>query len=401
MIELTTLAAWRWTRQMLASRAKNLSCAEILERTGWVRSVGGASPYLALFARGGHGREAVDAAVSRLEIHELPAVRGCTYVVSASDFALALRAGRLFGGDAEIAAAKKHLGVTEREVERLCTRVIDALAAGPLDPAALKEATGDAVRHLGDAGKKRGVTTTLPLALGRLQGLGDLRRVPTNGRLDQQRYRYALWRPNPLQSSKLDDRDVPIELARRFFAWAAPAPLTDFATWSGLGVRACKAAIEPLNLATLRDTDWLIAPEALAALESFAPGAKQTVSLVGNLDNTLHLRRDMPELLDPAHRALKVHGEKSLEELGGLADLPTHAILANGRLIGLWDFDVASQSVVSALFPGVTVETTQAVAETERYVREQLGDARAFSLDSPESRVARIAWLRKPGWKRR
>ena len=37
----------------------------------------------------------------------------------------------------------------------------------------------------------------------------------------------------------------------------------------------------------------------------------------------------------------------------------------------------------------------QAVAQTEQYVREQLGDARSFSLDSPKSRAPRIAALRK------
>ena len=37
---------------------------------------------------------------------------------------------------------------------------------------------------------------------------------------------------------------------------------------------------------------------------------------------------------------------------------------------------------------------TEAVKKTEAYVREQLGDARSFSLDSPKSRQPRIAELR-------
>jgi hypothetical protein len=36
-----------------------------------------------------------------------------------------------------------------------------------------------------------------------------------------------------------------------------------------------------------------------------------------------------------------------------------------------------------------------AVARTGAYVRDQLGDARSFSLDSPKSRAPRIAALRK------
>jgi hypothetical protein len=37
----------------------------------------------------------------------------------------------------------------------------------------------------------------------------------------------------------------------------------------------------------------------------------------------------------------------------------------------------------------------EAVAKTETYIREQLGDARSFSLDSPKSRAPRIVALRK------
>ena len=80
------------------------------------------------------------------------------------------------------------LGVTEKEVDKLCDAVVSALAKGPLDPDGIRDATGKASRSLGEEGKKKGLTTTLPLALGRLQATGDIRRVPLNGRLDQQRY---------------------------------------------------------------------------------------------------------------------------------------------------------------------------------------------------------------------
>ena len=63
------------------------SAAEVLEKTGWARSVGGAGPYLTLFARAGLSRDAIDLAVTELDICELPWARGCTYVLPASDFA--------------------------------------------------------------------------------------------------------------------------------------------------------------------------------------------------------------------------------------------------------------------------------------------------------------------------
>ena len=79
------VAWWRWQRQGLDGSAGR-SPADIIERTGWMRSVGGAGPYLALFARGGLSRGDVDAAVGSLDIHELPSARGCTYVVPAANY---------------------------------------------------------------------------------------------------------------------------------------------------------------------------------------------------------------------------------------------------------------------------------------------------------------------------
>src|SRR6185295_9127151 len=100
-------------------------------------------------------------------------------------------------GKGELNVAHK-LGVTDKEIDKLCDAVLNALTEGPLDPNQIREATGNASRSLGEEGKKKGMTTTLPLALGILQAAGDIRRVPVNGRIDQQRYQYIAWRPNPL-----------------------------------------------------------------------------------------------------------------------------------------------------------------------------------------------------------
>src|SRR5689334_11068828 len=98
-----TIRSWWSTRQGLDGRLAGKTSAEVLEKTGWSRSVGGSGPYLALFSRAGLSRKAVDEDVAKLAIHELPAARGCTYVVPAADFALALRAGQGRGDGAEIA----------------------------------------------------------------------------------------------------------------------------------------------------------------------------------------------------------------------------------------------------------------------------------------------------------
>jgi hypothetical protein len=79
-MDISVLRAWWAHRQGLDGRFAGSGAAEVLEKTGWARSVGGAGPYLTLFARGGLSREAVDLAVTDLDICELPSARGCTYV---------------------------------------------------------------------------------------------------------------------------------------------------------------------------------------------------------------------------------------------------------------------------------------------------------------------------------
>src|SRR5512142_1458188 len=142
------IRAWWSHRQGLDGRLADKSCAEVLEQTGWMRSVGGVSPYLGLFVRAGIGRETVDRDVADLKIHELPAARGCTYVVPQSDFALALKVGEGFSYESDMKTARK-LGVSDNEIDKLCDAVLKAVAKGPKDPDEIRSATGDASRTLG------------------------------------------------------------------------------------------------------------------------------------------------------------------------------------------------------------------------------------------------------------
>src|SRR2546426_6898857 len=144
-MNVATMRAWWAQRQGLDGSLEADAPARVLERTGWARSVAGVGPYLTLFSRAGIDRQRADRAVADLEIHELPSARGCTYVVPASDFALALKAGQGFCGEERTA---ERLGVTAKEIDRLCQKVLDALARGPMDPEELREAAGGAVRNL-------------------------------------------------------------------------------------------------------------------------------------------------------------------------------------------------------------------------------------------------------------
>ncbi len=293
-------------------------------------------------------------------------------------------------------AVARKLGVTDAEVDRLCLAVVDALDKGPLLPDELKDATGGAVRSLGPDGAKKGIGSTLPLALGRLQVAGEIRRVPTNGRLDQQRYRYARWATSPLALGRLPRDRVHLELAHRFFRWIGPATPTEFQRFSGLGAKVAKAVLAELKLVPLRAADdRLMFPDDLEAFGALVPPPAARYALVSSLDGVSHLRRDVEGLVEPGDAKLIAPGAKNNCQLGALPDLSSHAILDRGRLVGLWEYDPDAGEIAWWSTVPADQALRAAVSRTEALVRAELGDARAFSLDSPGSRAPRIAALRK------
>ena len=381
------LRAWWSHRQGLDGKLAGEPAAQVLEKTGWARSVGGSGPYLGFFARAGLRRQAVDDAILKLEIQELPSARGCTYVVPACDFALALKVGHGFSDEGRTA---EKLGVTSKEIDRLGSSIVKALAKGPLGPEELRTAAGGAVRNLGEEGKRRGLTSTLPLALGRLQAEGEIRRIPANGRLDQQRYRYALWRPNPLAGCTLSSEEAYSQLARRFFSWINPATVAEFQWFSGLGVKAAEAVVDSLSLKPLQaGSDRLVFPGDQRRFAAFRPSRKHQYVLVSSLDGIFHLRRDARSLFAPEDRGRNVFHDR------GLMDLTSNAILDRGRLVGFWEYDVESASIVWRAFVPGSRGMEEEVERTESLIRSDLGDARSYSLDSPRSRAPRIAALRR------
>lgn len=399
------LRSWWWHRQGLdggpdgADGADGADAATVLAGTGWARSVGGANPYLGLFARAGLTREAVDAAVAALHVHELPSARGCTYVLPRTDYALGLTLGA-GAPEGEAAAAAKHLDVGRPELDQLCEAVVAALGASPgtpLDPAALRGATGDAVRSLGEAGKRRGVSTTLPLALGLLQARGRIRRVPVNGRLDQQRYGYVGWDPSPIPAGGVDRAGAEAELARRYFDWAAPASLAHFRWFSGLTATAAKAAVAPLGLLPLPGTELLLPPALADAFADHGRPKRPQYALLAGIDGIHLLHRDLARLIDPADAARPVPGAKAGRVFGGESDPPCNLVLDRGRVVGFWEYDTERAELVHQLFVRQDAQLKEALARTEAFVRDQLGDARGFSLDSPKSRAPKIAAMRAGG----
>lgn len=388
------LRAWWSHRQGLDGSLQGNTCAEVLEKVGWARSVGGANPYITLHARNGASRESIDQAVANLEIHELPSARGCTYVLPASHYALGLRVGQGFNEESAMNMARKYLGVTDAEIERLSEKILVALEKGPLDPTELKEAVGDAVRNLGDEGKKRGQTTTLSLSLGFLQVRGQIRRVPIGGRIDQQRYKYTLWKPSPLDGFGKSIEEVRTEVARQYFSWIGPASLAHLQWFTGLGVKVCKEITAGIDLVEIGD-GYLLPAFQKEEYEAFRAPQEEQISLVAGLDSLFLLRREVACLLGPEDVGKETATDKAVVPINSLQDLYCNAIIDRGQLIGLWEYDFELGELVWHTFSKPTAAVRQEIAKVEKYAQEQLGDVRSFSLDSPKSRVPKLEMMRR------
>jgi hypothetical protein len=379
------LRAWAWHRQGLDGSLAGRSSSEVFARAGWARSVGGANPYLTLFARAGIRREQVDADVLALRIYELPSARGCTYVLGSEDFAWALKLGK---DSADVFRVLGRLGVDRGELTLLEEQVLHALAeaAHPLDPKQLKDELGDSVRSLGEEGKRQGASTTLPTALGLLQRDGRIRRVPANGRLDQQRYAYTLW---DLPPGPLDVDDARTELMRKYLGWTGGATLKQSQWFSGFTVAQSKAALAAVGAVEVPTADgnalWMM-PDDVERLTVFDVPADEQIQLLAGTDSLVMQRRNAGDLFtDGDGKATLLGATLALQP-----DLPDHPILDRGRIIGLWQYDPAGQRIARWLFAGSTPRIEQRIAEVESWIREDLGDFRSFSLDSPASRQERI-----------
>ena len=387
-MDSATQRAWSWHKQGLDGSLAGHSAEAVLNRAGWARSVGGANPYLTLFARAGIRRDQADADVAALRIHELPTARGCTYVLGADDFAWALALGR---GAAEVQAkVLDKLDVPRSELAALEAAVLAVLGSGvehgpgrhqTLDPKQLKDELGDAVRSLGEAGKKKGASTTLPAALGLLQADGRIRRVPVNGRLDQQRYAYTAW---GLVPTPLDPGQTQARLMERYLGWTGGATLKQTQWFTAFTVAQTKAALAGAG-AVEADGLWMLPADA-EAREDFTVPEEEQIQLLAGTDSLFLLRRNA------ADHFADGDGDRQLlnARLALQADLPDHPIVDRGRIIGLWQYDPGEERIAHWLFDAPTQAVVHRIKDVEAFIREDLGDFRSFSLDSPSSRQQRI-----------
>jgi hypothetical protein len=343
--------------------AGTFSIGEIVSRTGWMHSAGGTGPYLSLRARKPSlTRQQVDDAVyRRFEVVELPAVRDSMMLVPREDIGLALAAGQR--------------SFTERilkfpNVDRLADRIEKTLGDGVRSADALcDELPPRLITNLGEAGKKLGFSSTLPIALRLLQVQGRVLRLAEDFRLDARRYFYRRW-PESLHI-EAPPKDLDRALADRFLSWAAPSTPDDFAFWSGLTKTAAKKLLSG-------------APPPPAA-------TRKAVMLLPFRDNYFALHRDLTVF---AKGIMLLGMSNKPAPIEKLTSLHHNAIVANGELRGIWEFDKEAEKIVWTTFRK-TPGAEKAVEETEEFIREELGDHKYYALDHGRTRELRLAFIDK------
>jgi hypothetical protein len=292
-------------------------------------------------------------------------------------------------------SAKSKLGVTVQEVEAIKEGILRALENGPLDAAGLKEPLGSLYKNFGEAGKKVGQTTNVSLGLLALQAEAKIRRIHSDGRLDGQSYKYTLFQNAPTVDESYPQADAFRDLARMFWRWCGFASMSHFQWFSGLGVKATQSAVTSLSLVALGESSLLGTPETVENFNDFKSPTEPCYRLVSGLDSLFLLRRDLSLHIGEAQAGMDVLSQGKLANLGSLNDLSTHAIVDRGLIVGLWEYDFDAKEIVWVSFVGESSAMQQEINRVEAFIRDELGDARAFSLDSPKSRQPSIAQLRQ------
>lgn len=377
------------------------SVAEVLEEAGPLRTLGGVEAYLALRARLERLRaEDVHAAVAAGQARVTSAMRGCMYLAAGSQAPLlAALAGSLARPRLEKERAKA--GIEDGELERVGDRVVELLARGPLGTDGLKKALpAGVVRSLGAAGKKVGLSSTLPPALRLLEWEGRIVRGPAGDRLDNERY---LWRVVPeTVGVPTDPAELLTRAAGLFFRAAGLSTLGAFAAWAGVPLRDARTAIAGLETFEL-EVDGLDEPRlALVASRPLLEHADAggVVRLLPFEDNLLALQGSAGALVDAAHHALPVPnwGSDGKSPLGESKHLSLRPVIAEGKLAGFWEWDPVAKEVVTAMLAPVGKAARDAIAAEAaalgRFIAEELGHGRSFSLDTDDALAERAAWVR-------
>lgn len=380
---------------------------DALERAGFVRTLGGVEAYLALRPRvKGFTPALLHAAMESGQVQVVPAVRGCMYLLSRAQVPGALRLAGLLTRPRE-EKVEARAGVKKGELQKLGRQVVEVLARqGPLGTDALRKALpAGAVRSLGEAGKKLGLSSPLPPALRVLEFEGAVARLAEGGRLDTQAYAWRVPKKSPFAGAKVAGA-LPALLAGvagTFLRAAGVGRVKDLAGWAGVAQRDAAAAVQAVGAVSVEiegEKDARVALPAVLKAHGGAVRSGEALAFLPFEDNLLALQGTPALLTDPRHHGLQLpswDGKKKVA-LGQAAHLAYRPLVAEGRLVGFWEFDPASSEVVFGCFDGVSAATRRRLGDeaeaTAAFLLDELGHGRSFSLDTDAALAERARWIR-------
>lgn len=370
-----------------------------LSSAGWLHAIGGADVYVSGLARTrGGGRDVLDRAIEDGRLRVVPGARGCTLLVPHEDVPAALGLANHLESKKRVRDRAK-LGVEDQELADLGAAVTSVLKGEPATTQALRtRLPSSAIRSLGDAGKKLGVSSTLPMALRQLESEGLIGRKPAGGRLDTEQVQWCL---EPVRLPVLAEPEAIVtEVARGYFLHAGPATLKDFAAWSGLAQRDARIAIDSLSLeehsVTGASSPYYALPQQL---ETSGLGGEREVVLLGMRDPYWDHRDGIRDLVEDAHWSQPVAGARGDKTLKEVNRLWQRCVVIRGQIAGFWEFDPDSAAVRVGLFSALSdADASGLRAECERttvLLRDELGHARVYAMEPKNTRAKSLAALAK------
>lgn len=391
-----------WERQGLGDDSIADDIARAIGVTGWLRTLGGTDVYIAARARApGMTRAQLDAAVARGELRVLPAVRGCIYLVPShvvSDLLALNAAPWRKQTEASLAKAKARFSV----VESTAAAVLAVLAQPMTTDAIRKALPAGSIPSFGEAGKKAGLSSPLPLALRLLELDGRIERTLDGGRLDSERYlwRKAQWKvppASPTESAQL------ATVVKAFLDFAGPSTLAQLASWSGRPQRDLAPVLdalgaEPVHIEGVGDA-FAQRGDIDCAHDAPLPTGMRLLALE---DNYL-TNHGLAVVTDPRHHHIKADVWGSMDKpqpLGTAAHILSRTIVIDGLVAGFWEVDPRAHGAVWSTFdppkPAVRDRIAELTHEIATFLLDDVGNARVYSLDSMEQvqdRADRIAKL--------
>lgn len=390
-------AAWM-QNQGLRRELEASSIDDLVGNTGWVRALGGADVYFALWARRPSAdRHTLDAAVVDGSLRIVPAVRGCMYLVPQKDVPWTMGLAAQLARPRVLRDLEK-VDLPWSVIEDVMQEVESALSDGPLDTHGLRKVLSpDSVRGLGEKGKKIGLSSPLPVALREMEFRCRIRRTPVGMHLDTERY---LWQLDDTTATVPDDRAALVgAVVERVFRFFAPASIKEVAAWMGLPQRDIKSAMADLPLVPIdiegRGQAWAWEDSLESLKEPAAPSTD--VRFLGFEDNLLTFYGGPGVFADSAHHdhMMASWGRGKPATLGTTKHPTQRCLMVGDDLVGFWEFDAAQDRVVVGGLDTLPQEAHPAIekgrAFLEHQIRDVLGHARCFSIDTDDAIARRAA----------